>query len=451
MRRLVALLILPAIVGSPGFSGAQQHLDVSAPRIDSIVEAHRTKYRVPAVGLYVGSISGARLYERAYGSARLSPDVRATKETRFYLASVSKPYAAAVAHHLVDEGRLDLRAPISRYLSGLPPWGDTVTTRQLLTHTSGIRDFTDVAGWSDTANAGDFIQRALALPLLFPPGARSDYSNTNYALVEEILDRITGLPYAQAASALVLRPLGLSETQFACATTARNELAQGYRLRRDTLRTVARPRPDHYPDAVAGLCSTAQDVARFFTQVLVGRLLADSSAAAMHTAPLHDEVEATFGEGLGVSRELTGEIWSHSGGGPGVSTEVAIWPADSLVVVVLTNLTQGEAELLTRSIARSFLQLPQPTVRDLPVEPDRIGSYAGEYRADPQHVVITERDSHVYEFGAPCYYQGSDIFICGPDKRTLRFVRVGGQVREVWEMIEGVRRFRGLRSQTRSP
>ena len=449
MGRLFAFVLLAVTVGRSHSLVAQRPLTLLAAQVDSIVEAHRAKYHVPGVAVYVGSTSGRSIYERAYGAGRLSPYAGVRNETEFYLASVSKPYAAAVAHRLVDQGRLDLSAPISRYLSGLPPWADTVTTHHLLTHTSGIQDYTDVAGWSDTSSASEFIRRALALPRLFPAGTRSAYSNTNYALLQEILERVTGEPYSRAATELVLRPLGLAETHF-CASAADAQAPNGKRRNRletaESTRAVEAPRVGHYPDAAAGLCASARDAGRFLARVLSTRFLADSSAAAMHTAPSHDDVDGAFGEGLSVARELTGEVWSHGGAIPGFNTEVAVWPADSLVVIVLMNLSGGEAELLSRTVAKSILRIPQPTVLDLPIELNRIGTYSGQYQVDVYHVGITERNSRVYMSGDHCYYQGFDTFICDPDKsRTLHFIRRDGQVREVWVLVEGVRRLQAYR------
>ena len=451
MGRLFAFVLFSLTVGRSHSLVAQRLLTLSAVQVDSIVEAHRAKYQVPGVAVYVGSTSGQSIYEHAYGAGRLSPYAGVRNETEFYLASVSKPYAAAVAHRLVDQGRLDLSAPISRYLSDLPPWADTVTTHHLLTHTSGIQDYTDIAGWSDTSSASEFIHRALALPRLFPAGTRSAYSNTNYALLQEILERVTGEPYSRAATELVLRPLGLAETHFDCASAADAEAATGYRrYRLDTTvstRAVGALRVGHFPDAAAGLCASARDAGRFLARLLSTRFLADSSAAAMHTSPSHDDVDGAFGEGLSVARELTGEVWSHGGAIPGFNTEVAVWPADSLVVIVLMNLSGGEAELLSRTVAKSILRIPQPTVLDLPIESTRIGSYSGQYQVDVYHVGVTERNSRVYMSGDHCYYQGFDTFICDPDKsRTLHFIRRDGQVREVWVLVEGVRRLRAYRS-----
>jgi CubicO group peptidase (beta-lactamase class C family) len=386
----------------------------------------------------------------------VAPPIPTNTRSLFLLASVSKPYAAVTAHRLAEAGRIDLAAPIRRYLPSLPGWGDSVSVRQILAHSSGILDFTDVSGWNDTARADSYIRLALASPLRFRPGTRFEYSNTNYALLEQIIERVTGESYAATAAKLVLAPLGLSQTHFDCPSSWATDLARGYRLGPGgNIVAVPRPGRDHYPDATAGLCASAADVARFFSSILSGRLLGPQSVEDLHTADGGDPEDTRFGAGLGVTHETTGDVWSHSGGFPGANTEVAIWPKDSLVIVVLTNSGGGEAEHLNRNIARSVFGMTPVAdlpVADLSVAADVSGSYAGRYNTSDGRLFVGERDGHVFVFGQRCYNQGGDVFICDPDKsRTVRFVRDSTGVREAWLYIEGVRRLRGRRAQPQEP
>jgi CubicO group peptidase (beta-lactamase class C family) len=429
-------------------SAAQRPLAVLPSQIDSIVAAHQAKNLVPTVGLHLGSTNGLALYEKTYFDGRIFPRGAADGKTRFLLASVSKPYSSAVVHRLAEQGLIDLAAPIGRYLTELPKWRDSITVRQLLSHSSGITDYTDVTGWADSVLASDYIDRALLSPLLFAPGTRMQYSNTNFAVVQRLVERVAARPFREVLKELVLQPLQLTETSLDCLEGESLRRAQGHRIGRgNVLRPVPLPPIGHNNEAAAGLCATAGDVALFFSSVLAGRLLAAASIADLHAAPPQNGNGVSSGAGLFVSHETTGEVWHHGGALPsGFNNEVAVWPRDSLLVVVLTNSLDGEAERLTRDIARSLLRIAVPTPLKLPITQDALGRYVGRYVTHDGRMIVTLVDQRLHVMGQPCSYQGEDTFVCDPGQaRTVRFVRDRSGDLEAWLLVEGTRRIVGVR------
>jgi D-alanyl-D-alanine carboxypeptidase len=425
---------------------AQRRLAIVPARIDSIVEAYRVKQHVPAVSLYVGSTNGRTIYAKGYGNSRLNPSVAASESTAFYLASISKPFASVTIHRLAEQGLVDLRAPIGKYLPDLPAWRDTITVRHLLSHSSGIVDYTDVPGWSDSAVAAAFVDSALTKPLLFVPGTRMLYSNTNFALVQRIIERVTRQPYPEVLRRMVLEPLGLSHITFQCDVLGPRKLAQGYTFGRPDPRLVPPPAPAHYPQAAAGLCATAPDVARFFSSVLSGKLLAPQSVADLHLVLPRYTGDLASGAGLLVGVETTGEVWSHGGAGKGVNNEAAIWPTDSLMVIVLTNFTDSDAEQLDRAVVRSILNVPKPQVLDLPLTAEALERYVGRYETYNGRILVGTRESRLFAMGERCYYQGEDVFVCGPEgDQTLRFIGQAPKASEAWVLVNGVRALVGVR------
>jgi CubicO group peptidase (beta-lactamase class C family) len=416
-------------------------------RIDSIVEAHRAKEHVPGISVYIGSTNGKTMYAKGYGNSRLAPTVATSESTSFYIASVSKPFASVTIHRLAEQGLVDLGAPIGKYLPDLPAWRDRITVRQLLSHSSGIVDYTDVPGWSDSAVVAGFVDSALTRPLLFAPGTRMLYSNTNFALVQRIIERVTRQSYPDVLGRTVLGPLGLSEITFQCAALGRLKLAQGYTLGPLSVpRPAPLPAPAHYPPAASGLCATAPDLARFFSSVLSGKLLTAQSVADMHLVLPRYTGDLASGAGLFVGMETTGEVWSHGGAAKGANTEVAIWPADSLIVIVLTNLSDNDAERLSRAITRSILNVAKPKVLDLPLTVEALERYVGRYETYNGRIIVTSRGSRLFALGEPCYYQGNDDFVCGADgDRILRFTGDSREAREAWVLVNGVRALVGVR------
>ena len=443
--RLEAITVLLSLISATA-GHAQRRLSVVPARIDSIVEAYRVKERIPAVSLYISSTNGRKIYAKGYGTSRLNPSVATSESTAFYLVSISKPFASVTLHRLAEQGLVDLGAPIGKYLPDLPAWRDTITVRQLLSHGSGIVDFTDVPGWSDSAIAAAFVDSALRKPLLFAPGTRMLYSNTNFALAQRIIERVTGRPYRDVLRAMVLEPLGLSQITFQCDALGRLKLAQGYTFGRPDPRPVPLPAASHYPEAAAGLCATAPDLAKFFSSILAGKLLSPQSVADLHRVLPRYTGELASGAGLLVGKETTGEVWSHGGATRGANHEVAIWPADSLIVIVLTNLTGSDADRLDRAVAGLILNVPKPRVLDLPLTAEAAKRYVGLYETYNGRFIVTSRDNRLFALGDPCYYQGDDVFVCGSDgDNTLRFVGDAPQASEAWVFVNGVRGLVGVR------
>jgi hypothetical protein len=144
--------------------------------------------------------------------------------------------------------------------------------------------------------------------------------------------------------------------------------------------------------------------------------------------------------------ETTGEVWSHGGAAKGFNHEAAIWPADSLIVIVLTNRTDSDAERLDRAIARSMLNVPEMHVLDLPLSVEALGHYVGRYETYNGQINVIARDSSLFALGERCHYQGDDVFVCGSDgNNTLRFIGSGLKATEVWVLVNGVRALAGVR------
>ena len=395
--------------------------------LDSIAEAHRKQQSLPALSIAVATTIGKVLYTRAYGFADVASHKLATSATRFRIYSISKLYASTLAHRLVQEHRLDLDAPVSRYLPDLPSWRDTVTMRQLLAHTSGIEDYTDVPGFEQALNAGRreddrFVALALQQPLHFLPGSDWRYSNTGYVLVERVIERVAGEPFAQALGTYVLALGSLHATSAQCDTS---QIATGYTpawrvgLAGDSL-VVATPRNAHqYNLASGGLCSTAPEVAQFVS-LLLRRHFVDSASLADMTRLVPRGV-ASSGAGLFVRADDEGLILEHSGGGGNGNSEVMAFPQDSLVFAALANTGGAELEELIRALRRRILRLPDPVVVDWPVSPEEVARLLGTYTniGRAGRLVVYEQGGRLFALGGRLLKQPDGAFV--PDlSRSLR-------------------------------
>ena len=165
-------------------------------------------------GLSVAVVQDGKLVKSAgYGFADIASKTAATPATVYGLGSCTKPITALAVLKLVEAGKVSLDAPILTYLSGLPPAWKGITVRQLLTHTSGLPnyrlrlDLDRLAGYSQPDSVRKLVENA---PLNFAPGTRYEYSNTNYHLLAEIVEKVSGRNYLDFVQSQILRPSGLT-------------------------------------------------------------------------------------------------------------------------------------------------------------------------------------------------------------------------------------------------
>ena len=167
------------------------------------------------------SLRGTPVLARAYGMADLEHDVPNTPDTIFEAGSVSKQFTAAAVLLLARDGKLSLDDPVRKYIPELPDYGRPLTIRHLLTHTSGLRDWGNVAsigGWPRTsrvythAHVLEIVSRQRALN--FPPGEHYSYSNTGYNLAAMIVSRVSGMPFADFTRTRIFEPMGMTRTSW---------------------------------------------------------------------------------------------------------------------------------------------------------------------------------------------------------------------------------------------
>ncbi|MFJ3407313.1 serine hydrolase domain-containing protein [Promicromonospora sp. NPDC090134] len=271
------------------------------------------------------------------------------------IGSVTKTFTATVVLSLVAEGRVDLDAPIGRYLPGVLPYAEPITVRELLQHRSGLYDYgtvlwatPEVAARSRFADhePSELVGIATREPLQSAPGVEFGYSNTDYVLLGMLVERVTGHGYARELERRVLRPAGLRHTYvpghspWLLRPAARGYEAVGSFAGLTDLTA--------YNMSVAwasgDLVSTVGDVNRFYAALLGGRLLPDPLLREMRqTLPAFPGFD--YGLGLGRTEFCGQEVWGHVGGVPGYGTYsfTSARSGRQVTVVVNQGLTQNMA------------------------------------------------------------------------------------------------------------
>jgi D-alanyl-D-alanine carboxypeptidase len=204
------------------------------------------------------------------------------------IASISKVFTAVVVLQLVEEGRLDLDAPLSTWYPGLVPAAEAVTVRRLLNHTTGIYDYLEDKAFLGRAYdlpdyrwpPAELVVHAAQNPPSFSPGAPGqwDYSSTNYVILGMIVEAVTGRPLAVEMRERIFTPLGLQRTFFAPNEPVDGVVARGHRDERDVHNLSL-----SFAFATANMVATTADVARFGKALFGGELLAPETMALMQT------------------------------------------------------------------------------------------------------------------------------------------------------------------------
>lgn len=374
---LAALLAAtPALAQAPAPAGAVDR----GPEVDRIFAA----FSGPASpGCAVSAVSaGETLVERGYGVVDLEHPAPITAATPFEAGSVSKQFTAAAILLLVQEGKLRLTDDVRRYLPELPDYGRPITVDQLLSHTSGLRDWGELAwwqGWPRTTRAYtqadivDLIARQRGLNYL--PGAEYSYTNSGYNLLTEIVQRVSGQSLADFTAARIFRPLGMNHTgwrvDFRAIVPGRaiayERTPAGYRQQM--------PFEDGYGNG--GLITTVGDLQIWAEAMQSQKLGALVATQMQRRASLNNGTRLTYARGLMVQTWAGVDEISHAGATAGYRAWLAWYPKQRLSVAVLCNADDAGALPMGRAVAALFL--PPPPVEPPPAPLADLASRAGLY------------------------------------------------------------------------
>jgi CubicO group peptidase (beta-lactamase class C family) len=295
---------------------------------------------------------GEAVVRRGYGYADLEAGARVTPQTNFRLASISKQFTAAAVLLLAEDGTLRLDDPARRWLPELPASADAITLHHLLTHTSGLVDYEDLMAPDATGQVHDAdVLRLLAAHdrLYFAPGSDYRYSNSGYALLALVVERVSGMRYADVLRQRIFQPLGMRDTvafEAGVSTVARR--AYGYSFDNGTWR-----RTDQSSTSAVlgdgGIYASIDDLAKWDAALYDDRLLSDASRALVFAA--HTPTDETDVDAYGYGWRLHGDTVWHSGETVGFRNVIVRWPNRRLTVVVLSNRNDPEPYRLALKIA----------------------------------------------------------------------------------------------------
>jgi len=343
------------------------------------------------------------LLDKGYGSANLEWNIPNTPETRFRIGSLTKQFAAAAILLLEERGKLKLDDLVKVYYPDAPASWDRITLFNLLTQTSGIPDYVDAPDFGDTMKLQRTPQQLIAVvrdkALDFAPGEKFAYSNSNYVLLAQVIEKTGGVPFQKFVQDNIFTPLGMKDSGFDSAALMERR-ASPYSRRNGAIVNASYIDPSVQVGGGA-ICSTTHDLLIWEKALLGGKLLSPASMKKMLT-PFRDArgpgapFKAGYGMGVYVGTTVDGrrEI-SHTGSSAGVITMMAAYPDDKIFVILLSNTSTtpfGSIVSKLRDVAFGKAVILPNERKRIAVDTKILPGYTGRYQLRPGFVIEIVQD-----------------------------------------------------------
>ena len=337
---------------------------ISADRVDEFVRAEMARLQIPGVAVRV-THSGTETKAAHYGLANVELQVAVRAETVFEIGSLTKQFTAACLLLLAQDGKLSVDDRISKHLAGRPPGWSNVTIRHLLTHTSGIKNYTGHDGFELTRRLtqAQFLAALSKLPPDFPPGAQAKYSNSGYNLLGFIIENVSGKSYWSFLTDRIWGPLGMTSSTNRDPIIVVPHRADGYLRKNGALLNRDSDLTDVF--SAGAIVSNIGDLVKWNAALDTDKLLHATNRAQMWTAgKLNDGSDCPYGFGWRVNPFQGHKNIGHSGSTSGFSATLQRFPDDGLAVIVLCNSDEPNiATTLARTIAGFYFSEKKPGPR----------------------------------------------------------------------------------------
>ena len=320
--------------------------------VDAFVQTERDRQKVP--GVAVAIVRGGEVVKaQGYGLANVEHQVAVRPETIFQSGSVGKQFTSTAVMLLVEEGKLALSDPLTRFFPEAPaPWRG-ITVRHLLTHTSGLPDYgPETVDYRKDYTEEELARLAFGLKLEFAPGSRWNYSNTGYVLLGIIVGKVSGRFYGDLLAERVFAPLGMKTARVISEADIVPNRAAGYRLVDGQLKNQEWVAPKLNTTADGSLYLSVLDLVAWDRGLRAGAVLKPASWEAVLTpVRLNSGRPYPYGFGWGVEETAGQAVHRHGGAWQGFTSGIARMLGSDLTVVVLANLAEADPMRFVDGIA----------------------------------------------------------------------------------------------------
>jgi CubicO group peptidase (beta-lactamase class C family) len=321
------------------------------------------KQHIPGLALLV-SRKGVPIRAQGFGQASVELNVPVKPETVFKSGSIGKQFTATAVMLLVEEGKIGLNDPLSKYFPEAPSWWSGVTVRELLSHTAGFTDYPKDFDLRKDYSEEDLLKIVEAIPAAYPPGTDWKYSNLGYVTLGILIHKASGQYFGDFLQEWVFKPLGMSTTRIIDEADIIPNRAAGYRWDKGQLRNQEWVSPSANSTADGSLYFTILDLAKWDAALYSEKVLKESSKEAMWTvAPLSNGTpnKARYGFGWFVESQNGHRVVGHDGQWQGFESQISRYLDDGLTVAVLVNSGTCDPHLIADEVAAIYLKKTVPT------------------------------------------------------------------------------------------
>jgi CubicO group peptidase (beta-lactamase class C family) len=346
---------------------------------------------------------GKMLLQKSYGYKNFTAQTLNDSNTIFQIGSVTKQFTATVILKLQEEGKLSVNDKLDKYFPQFK-YANEITLENLLTHTSGIYDYTNDIDDGDSAIVCQPADKQLALDIMFKhklafkPGTQFRYDNSGYYLLGMIIEKVTGKSYEQNVRDMIFTPLHMDHSLFDFKHSADANIATGYQTLNDSVQKEASAwRWDSTVTyAAGGIWSTTGDMYKWAQATADKKILSDDSWKAMLVPHLEK-----YGYGVYIDSLFGKQTISHGGGIPGFISYLCYFPSEDVTIVLLNNYGWFGEALNGISADLSAIVFHKPyeimhEIADIKLPDDVLKKYVGQYDFDKKHhVYLTLENDHL--------------------------------------------------------
>jgi CubicO group peptidase (beta-lactamase class C family) len=350
------------------FAAAAQAIsqEPTSATVDEFVNSELRAQHIPGVALAVVR-DGRIILAAGYGMANVELGVPTKPESIFQTGSVGKQFTATAVMMLVEEGKVGLNDKIGKYFPDSPPTWKEITVRHLLTHTSGIPDYTEGKSGGGINMRTDYTEEELVkkiagLPLDFQPGEKWSYSNSGYLILGVLIHHVSGEFYGNFLQGRVFRPLQMTSTRIISEADIIPNRSAGYRLVKGELKNQEWVSPSLNTTADGALYTNVLDLAKWDAALYTEKLLKKSSFDQMWTpVKLNSGKTSPYGFGWRVTEVNGHRLLEHGGAWQGFTMHILRYVDDKLTTIVMTNLDSGHSN--PSKIAQGVAALYVPALK----------------------------------------------------------------------------------------
>jgi CubicO group peptidase (beta-lactamase class C family) len=379
-RSLASIATVLALTPLAPAALSAQEIDVA--RMDQIVQSHVTAKQF--MGAVLVARNGQVLVDKGYGYADLEWQIPDTPDTKFRLGSMTKQFTAAGILLLEERGKLNTDDLVKKYIPDAPAAWDKITIYNLLTHTSGIPNFTSFPDYHSSeatpATPVQLVARFRDKPLDFQPGDNWSYSNSGYVLLGYLIEKISGQTYQNFIQENFFKPLGMNNSGYDSNSEIILHRASGY-----TSGPAGQVNAGYIdmsiPFSAGALYSTTHDLLRWEEALYGGKVLSPAALKKM-TTPF----KQNYACGLIVQTVHGHTVYEHGGAIEGFNTDMAYYPDEKLTLIALSNLNGiAPSSIVTQlgAVAHGEKVVLQSERKEITVAPDILARYVGVYQLAP--------------------------------------------------------------------